>query len=59
MVIVRVNTKVVQDDSGVFTEILVLLDKNKQPVKPLVDFVLEHKHYGKSKSTINNYTQKT
>ena len=52
MEIVRVNIKVVQDYSGVFIEIPVLLYKNKQPVKPLFDFFLEHKHYGMSISTI-------
>ena len=59
MEVVRVNAKVVQDDSGVFTEIPVLLDQNKDPVKPLVEYVLKLKRDGMSQSTIINYIKAT
>ena len=57
--VVRVNAKVVQDDSRMFAEIPILLDKNKEPVKPLVEFVLKLKRYGMNQSTISNYVQVT
>ncbi|MDH1700051.1 site-specific integrase, partial [Acinetobacter johnsonii] len=59
MEVVRVNAKVVQDDSGVFTEIPVLLDKNKEPVKPLAEFALKLKRDGMSQSTISNHIKAT
>ena len=57
--VVRVNAKVVQDDSGVFTEIPVLLDQNTEPVKPLVEYALKLKRDGISQSTISNYIKAT
>ena len=33
MQIVRINAKIIQDDSGVFTEIPVLLDENQDVIK--------------------------
>jgi len=57
--VVRVNAKVVQDDSGVFTEIPVLLDQKKEPVKPLVEYALKLKRDGMSQSTISNYIKAT
>ena len=53
--VVRINAKVVLDDSGVFTEIPVLLDQNKEPVKPLIEYALKLKRDGMSQSTISNY----
>lgn len=49
---VKVITKVVNDNSGVFTEIPVLLDKNKEPIMPLVEYALKLKRDGMSQSTI-------
>ena len=57
MEVVRVNAKVVQDDSGVFTEIPVLLDQNKEPVKPLIEYTLKLKRDGMSQSTISNHVK--
>lgn len=59
MQIVKVIAKVVDDNSGVFTEIPVLLDKNKEPIKPLVEYVLKLKRNGKSQSTIDKYIKAT
>lgn len=56
---VRVRAKVIQDDSGVFTEIPVLLDANKKTIRPLMEYVLKLKRDGKSASTINNYIKAT
>jgi len=55
MGVVRVNAKVVQDDSGVFTEIPVLLNQNKEVIKPLMEYALKLKRDGMSQSTISNY----
>lgn len=52
---VKVNAKIVQDNSKVFTEIPVLLDESSQVIKPLMEFILKLKHDGKSQSTINGY----
>ena len=57
--VVRINAKVVLDDSGVFTEIPVLLDQNKEPVKPLIEYALKLKRDGMSQSTISNYIKAT
>ncbi|GIT84879.1 hypothetical protein DSM16313_26610 [Acinetobacter seohaensis] len=35
---VKVVAKVVDDDSGIRTEIPILLDHNKEPIKPIVRF---------------------
>ena len=43
MQIVKVNAKVVQDDSGVFSEIPVLLDENKDVIQPLMEYALKLK----------------
>lgn len=48
MEVVRIHAKVVLDDSGVFTEIPVLLDQNKEPVKPLIEYTLKLKRDGMS-----------
>lgn len=40
---VKVVAKVVDDDSGIRTEIPILLDHNKEPIKPIVDFRLTAK----------------
>lgn len=57
--VVRVKAKVVQDDSGVFTEIPILLDENKTPIKPLVEYMLKLKRDGLSQSTMNNSIKAT
>lgn len=59
MQIVKINAKVVQDDSGVFTEVPVLLNENQKVLKPLMEYVLKLKRNGKSQSTINNYVKAT
>lgn len=59
MEVVRINAKVVLDDSGVFTEIPVLLDLNKEPVKPLIEYALKLKRDGMSQSTISNHIKAT
>lgn len=52
MQIVKVVAKIVDDNSGVFTEIPILLDEKKQVIKPLLDYILKLKRNGKSQSTI-------
>ncbi|HAV4716735.1 site-specific integrase [Acinetobacter baumannii] len=59
MQVVKVNAKVIQDDSGVFTEIPILLDENKEAIKPLIEYVLKLKHEGKSQATISNHIKAT
>ena len=59
MQIVKVIAKVVDDNSGVFTEIPILLDQNKEPIKPLVEYALKLKRDGMSQSSINNYIKAT
>lgn len=54
---VRVKAKVVQDDSGVFTEIPVLLDQNQEVIQPLMKYVLKLKRDGRSPSTLNVYVK--
>lgn len=54
MQIVRINAKIIQDDSGVFTEIPVLLDENQDVIKPLMEYTLKLKRDGMSQSTILN-----
>lgn len=56
---VKVKAKVFQDDSGVFTEIPVLLDENTEVLKPLMDYSLKLKHEDKSQTTINNCVKAT
>ena len=50
---VRVKAKVIQDDSGVFNEIPILLDQNQETIKPLMEYVLKLKRDGRSPSTID------
>ncbi|MGQ1512268.1 gamma-mobile-trio recombinase GmtY [Acinetobacter baumannii] len=59
MQIIRVNAKVIQDDSGVFTEIPVLLDENQEIIKPLMEYTLKLKRDGMSQSTIMNCIKAT
>lgn len=59
MQIVKVVAKIVDDNSGVFTEIPVLLDENKNPIKPLVEYALKLKRDGMSQSTISNSIKAT
>lgn len=56
---IKVIAKVVQDDSGVFTEIPILLDENRKVIKPLLEFALKLKRDGMSQSTISNYIKAT
>lgn len=56
---VKVIVKVVEDNSGVFNEIPVLIDTQNRIVKPLFDFILRLKRAGKSSSTLNKYTHAT
>lgn len=59
MQVVKVIAKVVDDNSGIFTEIPVLLDQYKEPIKPLVEYALKLKRDGMSPSTTNNYIKAT
>ena len=59
MQIVRINAKIIQDDSGVFTEIPVLLDENQDVIKPLMEYTLKLKRDGMSQSTILNCIKAT
>ncbi|OTG96012.1 integrase [Acinetobacter sp. ANC 4654] len=59
MQIVKVNAKVVQDNTGVFIEIPILLDEKKEVIKPFLEFILKLKRDGKSQSTVSNYTRAT
>lgn len=59
MQIVKVNAKIVDDNSGVFTEIPILLDEKKQVIKPLLDYILKLKRNGKSLSTITTIIKAT
>lgn len=56
---VKVIAKVVDDNSGVFTEIPVLLDQNKEPIKQLVEYALKLKRDGRSQATISNCIKAT
>ena len=56
---VRVRAKAVQDDSGVYSEIPVLISDSNEILKPLMDYALKLKRDGKSHSTINNYIKAT
>src|SRR5690606_888566 len=49
---VKVIAKVVHDNSGVFTEVPVLLDENKHVIKPLLDYTLKLKRDGRSHSSL-------
>lgn len=55
MQIVKVVAKVVDDNSGVFTEIPALLDENKQVLRPLLEYILKLKRNGKSQPTLSKY----
>lgn len=59
MQIVKVKAKILDDNSGIFTEIPVLLDQDKEPIKPLVEYALKLKRDGMSPSTTNNYIKAT
>lgn len=54
---VRVNAKIIQDDSGVFSEIPVLLDQNQEVIEPLLKYTLKLNRDGRSPSTINVYVK--
>ena len=53
MSIVKVIAKVVDDDSGIKTEVPVLLDENNQVLKPLLDFTLKLKRDGRSQTKLD------
>lgn len=55
MQIVKIIAKVVDDNSGIFTEIPVLLDQYKEPIKPLVEYALKLKRDGIRPSTTNKF----
>lgn len=59
MQIVKVIAKVVDDNSGVFTEIPVLLDENKQVLRPLLEYILKLKRNGKSQPTLSKCVDAT
>ena len=59
MQIVKVNAKVVQDNTGIFIEIPIILDEKKEVIKPFLEFILKLKRDGKSQSTVSNYTRST
>lgn len=56
---VKVIAKVIDDNSGVYTRIPVLLDQNNEPIKPLVEYALKLKRNGMSPPTISNYIKAT
>lgn len=59
MQIVKVVAKVVDDNSGVFTTLPLLLDQNKEPIRPLVEYALKLRRDGISQSTIDKYIKAT
>ena len=59
MQIVKVVAKVLEDNSGVFTEIPVLLDENKQVLRPLLEYILKLKRNGKSQATLSKSVDAT
>lgn len=56
---VKIKAKVIQNDTGVFIQVPVLIDEKNQIIQPFLDFILKLKRDGKSQSTINNYTRAT
>jgi len=59
MQIVKIVAKVVDDNSGVFTEIPVLLDENKQVLRPLLEYILKLRRNGKSQPTLSKCVDAT
>ncbi|QSE44606.1 site-specific integrase [Acinetobacter johnsonii] len=59
MQIVKVVAKVVDDNSGVYTEVPVLLDENKQVIRPLLEYILKLKRSGRSQSTLSKCVDAT
>jgi integrase len=57
--VVKVNAKVVQDDSGACSQIPVLISENNEVIRLLINYVLKLKRDGKSISTINNHIKAT
>ncbi|MFK8987168.1 gamma-mobile-trio recombinase GmtY [Acinetobacter seifertii] len=52
---VKVIAKIVDDNSGVFIQIPVLIDENQQVLMPLLEYTLLLKRNGKSHATLLNY----
>ncbi|MDV7413959.1 gamma-mobile-trio recombinase GmtY [Acinetobacter baumannii] len=52
---VKVIAKIVEDNSGVYLEIPVLLDENQQVLMPLLEYILTLKRNGKSYATLSQY----
>lgn len=59
MQIVKVIAKIVDDNSGIFIEIPVLLDNNQQVLMPLLEYILLLKRNGKSQTTLLKYVHAT
>ena len=52
---VKVIAKIIEDNSGVFTEVPILISENNEVIQPLLEYTLRLKREGKSQSTINRY----
>ncbi|MFL1538528.1 gamma-mobile-trio recombinase GmtY [Acinetobacter baumannii] len=52
---VKIIAKIVEDNSGVYLEIPVLLDENQQVLMPLLEYILTLKRNGKSYATLSQY----
>jgi len=51
--VVKVKLKVVEDNTGIYSEVPALLDNELQVVKPLLEYVLKLKRHGRSASTLS------
>lgn len=50
---VKVKSKVFEDNTGVCSEVPILLDSKKQPIKPLLEYIIKLKRDGRSVSTLS------
>ena len=57
--VVKVKAKVVQDDTGVYAQLPVLIDEAHEVVMPLLDYCLMLQREDRSLSTINNVIKST
>lgn len=59
VMVVKVKAKVVQDDTGAYARLPVLIDETHEVVMPLLDYCLMLQREGRSLSTINNVIKAT
>ena len=59
LMVVKVKAKVVQDDTGAYAQLPVLIDEAHEVVMPLLDYCLMLQREGRSLSTINNVIKAT